>query len=787
MNAPEKSHEGRPKPIHGRAQDIFMEVAELPPEQRDGAVLSMCGDDPALVAEIRELLGALARAGNFLSEPTADRFDSIAPTSLADGIATGPSSDAAGRKGMVIDRYKLLQPIGEGGFGVVWMADQFEPVKRRIALKVIKLGMDTKQVIGRFEAERQALALMDHSNIAKVLDAGTTDSGRPYFVMEYIRGVPLLEYCESHDLDTRARLGLFIPICRAIQHAHQKGVIHRDIKPSNVLVTMHDGIPVPKVIDFGIAKATGIELTNRTVFTEHRQMIGTPAYMSPEQAEMSGLDIDTRSDVYSLGVLLYETLTGTTPFNTKQLLTRGLSEMLRVIREERPAKPSTRVSSFLTGPEASAGTRGTGDLRRLNALLRGDLDWVVMKCLEKERSRRYDSAAGLADDISRYLGRQPVLAGPPTAAYRLRKFTQRHRRAVSLGIGIAVSLLIATTLSVNFGLDATRQRQMTEAALLERDAALEAERGRLREIEQVAEFQAIQLESIDLPSMAEHLKASLLAATSDTLPDEYMDAIDRVNFTDIALDTYMVEVIQPSLDAIDQRFADQPLVQARLLQSMGSVLNVYGFLEDSIAVQRRALAIRREHLGDEHTDTIGSINWLGLHLYTRGDLAEAAVSFREGLDLTRRVLGPDHADTFAAATSMGLLMQQLGKPRDAEVYLREAAEGFNRVMGENHQDTLISMSNLASVLRSLGRYEEALRIQRETYDKHSALQGPFGGPDGLSTLVSLDGIGQSLLGLGRYAEAEKALHASYQGRRLALGTDHIRTYESLRRLSAALR
>ncbi len=343
--------------------------------------------------------------------------------------------EAAGQQ---IGRYKLLEEIGAGGFGTVWMAQQREPVKRRVALKVIKLGMDTRQVIARFEAERQALAMMDHPHIAKVFDAGCTDAGRPFFVMEYIRGVPITEYCETAKLDTKARLDLFVSVCQAIQHAHQKGIIHRDIKPSNVLVTLHDGKPVPKVIDFGIAKATNTELTQKTLFTEHRQMIGTPAYMSPEQAEMSGLDIDTRADIYSLGVLLYELLTGTTPFNPQELMSKGYAEMMRIIREQEPQKPSTRLSSLSHAGPFTASHRDV-DVKKLGLLLRGDLDWIVMKCLAKDRTRRYETANGLAADIGRHLRNEPVEAGPPSTAYKLSKFVQRNRGQV-----IAAGLLAAT-------------------------------------------------------------------------------------------------------------------------------------------------------------------------------------------------------------------------------------------------------------------------------------------------------------------------------------------------------
>jgi len=509
-----------------KIRSVFCEALEKKTKQEREAYLThVCGDDPGLRAEVDTLLRMQTEADEFFKNPIVD-ID----------ISKG---DLTEKPGTVIGRYKILEKIGEGGMAVVYMAEQEKPIRRKVALKIIKLGMDTKSVIARFEIERQALAMMDHPNIARVLDAGATETGRPYFVMELVTGVSITEYCDKNNLNTKERLALFIQVCNAVQHAHQKGIIHRDIKPTNVMVEHHDGKPVPKVIDFGIAKATNQRLTEKTLFTRYAHIIGTPAYMSPEQADLSDFDVDTRSDIYSLGVLLYELLTGATPFSEKELREAGYIEMQRVIREQEPPKPSTKLSTLGETLGDIAKRRGcTPDL--LTKTIRGDLDWIVMKALEKDRTRRYSTAANLGADITRYLSNEPVEAVAPSISYSIRKFVRRNRVLVT---GVMAMLIVLIMGIVGITIFAFKAQQARNEAT----------------------------------AVANFLEQDIFGTL-----DPWRDGGRRVE---------VEELLEIAAENVENKFRDQPIVEASVRKTLGLTFHRLGRLEEAEYHLQRALDI----------------------------------------------------------------------------------------------------------------------------------------------------------------------------------------------------
>ena len=743
-----------------KAKAIFLDVVEHhAPAQWTTYLQQACGDDVELRQWVEELLAAHREKDSLLdcvanhTPPTVDQ----------------PMSEKSGAQ---IGLYKLLQEIGQGGMGVVYMAVQHEPVRRQVALKIIKPGMDTRQVIARFEAERQALAMMDHPNIARVLDAGSTDTGRPYFVMELVNGIPVTQFCDEQHLTARERLELFIPICQAVQHAHQKGIIHRDIKPSNILVALYDGRPVPKVIDFGVAKATGGQLTDKTMFTGLGQIIGTLEYMSPEQAQRNQLDIDTRSDVYSLGVVLYELLTGDTPFGKQRLRSEALDELLRIIREEEPPKPSTKLSGSDTLPSVAANRQI--EPAKLSALVRGELDWIVMKTLEKDRVRRYETANGLASDIQRYLNDEPVAACPPSAAYRFRKFARRNK-AVLVTVGLVAGALVV-------GLAGTTW-QAIRATNAERVAELQyeqAESARRSEAEQrrVAERRREEAEVAKLRAAEE---AEVAKAVKSFLQNDLLAQADPAN--EANRDITLRRVLDRAAEKVAGRFEDKPVVEADIRDTLGHTylgLGAYGEAEKHFA---RALTLYRETRGATHRDTIASLNNVAALREAMGRYAEAEPLFAEVLEISRKVLGREHSDTVICLNNLAWSLTMQGKYGQAEPLFVEALEIRRRTLGEEHEDVLDSMNDLGSLYLRSRRYE----LARPLFTQALEVRRRVLGADHPSTLVSLNNLAMLHKADRRYDEAEPLLTEVLAVRRRILGDQHPQTITSMDNLAGVRR
>jgi serine/threonine protein kinase/tetratricopeptide (TPR) repeat protein len=711
----------------------FLRALELPtPQERQDFLAEACGGNFALRAKVEALLRS-HREDSFLERPAEE---AIRPSSVP------ARNDVSEKPGTVIGRYKLLEKIGEGGFGEVWMAEQKEPVKRRVALKILKLGLDTKQVVARFEAERQALAMMDHPNIAKVLDGGATDTGRPYFVMELVPGVRITEYCDQNQLPTRERLGLFIQVCRAIQHAHQKGLIHRDIKPSNILVTSHDGVPVPKVIDFGIAKATQQELTERTVFTEFRQFLGTPAYISPEQAEMSGMDIDTRSDIYSLGVLLYELLTGRTPFDPQELLKASLEQLRQVIREKEPLRPSTKLATLRGEELTTAAKRRSVDMPRLIHLLRGDLDWIVMKCLEKDRTRRYETANGLAMDLRRHLENEPVVARPPSAAYRLQKACRRHKAAFATAALIGAVLVAATGVSAWQAFRATRAEKLAAGRLIE------SENARM-ESEAISKFLTEVFQSPD-------------------------PARDGRTIT-------VAETLGVAARKLDTELAGQPARLAKLQATLALTYHALGLDREAIPLQEKARDYYLAVCGQEHPDTLSTMHNLANSYDEAGRRAEALKLQEQVRALRRKVLGPEHPDTLLAMNSLASFYDEVGRRAEAFKLREEVLALCHKVLGPEHPYTLTAMNNLAASYDEMGRRDEALKLREQVLP----LRRKVNGPEHPDTLRALRGLGNSYDLAGRRDEALKLREEALPLCRKILGPENAETLMAMHNLAVS--
>jgi serine/threonine protein kinase/tetratricopeptide (TPR) repeat protein len=704
-----------------RVRNIFVAAVKVPPDQWEPFLKGACAGDEELCGQVSDLLREHQQAGNFLDRPAILLQGTSDFGPAADGVAAGAQEGA----GTTIGPYKLLELIGEGGMGAVWMAEQREPVQRRVALKIIKAGMDTRQVVARFEAERQALALMDHPNIARVFDGGTTAGGRPYFVMELVKGVPITRYCDEHRLTPRERLELFLPVCQAIQHAHTKGIIHRDVKPANVLVAPYDGRPVPKVIDFGVAKATGQRLTPRTLVTGFGAVVGTLEYMSPEQAELNNQDIDTRSDIYALGVLLYELLTGTTPLTRERLTQAAFTEVLRIIREEEPPRPSTRLSESRDMlPSISA--RRHMEPARLTKVLRGELDWIVMKALEKDRSRRYETANGLARDVEHYLADEPVQACPPTISYRLGKLVGRHKGPV-LAVSLVLLALVAGIIGTTLGL-----LQARAAAEAERKAREDETAQRVR-AEDNAKLATTVLDEIIMKQARQRLtlysqdKARGLAKNSER------DKLER-EFLETGLQFYEQLAQTNAADWAARRERAKAHMKVGLLRTG---LRNYGGPETAHPAEaekayRQAVFLLEELAAERPDDFDNAYDLADAHrehlfplLYT-GRLAEAEKTIRRALDLVDKLATdfPDHRSQIrelseACQANLALLLRDTGKPLEAQKALQQALEICAEVAPAHPNDPEFwdavarLRTELACRLQETGQRDEAEREHRQ--------------------------------------------------------------------------
>src|SRR5229473_1010305 len=704
---------------------------------RDAFLEQACGEDDALRRAVQLLLAQHEKDDNFLEVPAmevaaehlAHQADAVFSHPLAGAAldtsgldATYPSADTVADLASVEQKplgpYRLLQKLGEGGMGRVWLAEQTAPVRRQVALKLIRVGRFDDEVLQRFQSERQSLAIMDHPSIAKVFDAGTTPDGQPYFVMEYVPGVPITDYCDQKRLNIRERMELFNKVCDGVQHAHLKAIIHRDLKPANILVTEVDGKPLPRIIDFGLAKATTSLAPDESMLTRLGAFVGTPGYMSPEQADTSLQDVDTRTDVYSLGVVLYVLLTGSMPFDSK----KNVHEVLRQVREDEPPRPSTKIATGKKSSTGSAQNRGS-EPRQLAKLLRGDLDWITMKALEKDRNRRYGTPSEMAADITRYLQHEPVVARPASAGYRMRKYARRHRIAVAVAIGLVA--VLATF--------AVAQRVQLQRTRLERDRA-NRERDRATRI-------------TDFMTGMFHV--------SD--PNE-----QRGNSVTAR------EILDKASSDIKTGLAKDPDAQAGMMQVMGEVYLNLGLFSRAKDLEQQSLEIRKHFLGPEHPDTLNSMNDLADALNHDGHYAEAEKVDRETLDLRRRVLGPEHPDTINSMNNLEVCLIYLGRYPEAEKLDRETLDLRRRVLGPENPQTLNLMHNLAFVLSLEGRYTEAEKLDREALD----LRRHVLGPEHPATLATMRDLSVDLSRERRYAEAEKLIRDTINLSRRILGPEN---------------
>ncbi len=772
-----------------RAREIFLESLDQPPDQVLALVEQACGGDDQVRQRVHALVQAHNRSGDFLA---ASRQEEVFAQSSAAVEQTAMHTTASMRAGETIGPYKLLEEIGEGGMGSVWIAQQSEPIKRKVAIKLIKAGMDSKSVLARFGAERQALAMMDHANIARVLDGGMTEQGRPYFAMEYVKGVPLTEYCDQAKLSVKERLELFLPICNAVQHAHQKGIIHRDLKPSNILVCLYDGKPVPKVIDFGLAKAMHHSLTDQSLYTAHGMMLGTPLYMSPEQAEHNNLDIDTRTDVYSLGVILYELLTGSTPLEKQQLKEAAFNEIMRLIKEVEPPKPSTRLSGSASLPGVAA--QRSIDPRHLTRSMTGDLDWVVMKALEKERGRRYETANGLAADILRHLSGEAVVAAPPSSVYRLKKFIRRNRVMVTASGAVAAALLIGM---IGFAWQAQVARDQRDIAVLaqksETEQRKQADAARAEAQTQQAKAKEQEAEARKQAEIAEEVKKFL--ETELIAQANVFAAVISGDKPDP--DLKLVTAIDRAATKISERFNDQPLLEASVRHAIASSYVGRGLYYDAQLHLERVCELYRAELDKDKSEETQSIEAemyidtlmeLSAIYVEQGQLKKAVLPLQTAEDNARRLVEVDpdakmYVDMLVAmrvgletnnsSKAMVQMSENFIKHLDSLATAPEATDRdpvldpvLDRLTDylESHAEQIEMLAEAMNHMFD-GKYLEAELALKQLSAKFQ--------PTGAFNILTLDSVlGEVYFLQGKYPESLKAFEDSHAELTKWLGAEH---------------
>ncbi len=783
-----------------RVKSLFNSAIDRPdPTDRSSFLDRECGTDLELRRRLDELLAAHERPASVLERPLAENLEETTAREDDQGYTADLSeqpdiddkSSANHRQEspppdpligeMIVDRYKLRQKIGEGAMGSVYLAEQTQPVKRQVALKLIKEGMDSRMVLARFESERQALALMEHPHIAKVLDAGTTESGRPFFVMELVKGIPLTEYCDQRRLGILERLTLFRQICSAVQHAHQKGIIHRDLKPSNILVESHDGQPVPKVIDFGLAKATnGVQLTEISLFSAFGMVAGTPLYMAPEQATFDALDIDTRADIYALGVILYELLTGSTPILRESIKRVAFHEMLRVIREAEPPTPSSRISTSDT--LASLAAIRQIEPARLGRFIRGDLDWIVMKALAKERQRRYDSPSAFALDIERFLNHEPVSAGPPTAAYRIKKFIRRNRPQV-VAVSLVLLALVGGTIGTTLGLiEANRQRQQAEK--------------RFNQVENANEILGSIFKNLDprtaeaenkpiLELIGERLDKAAVRIEGESIGDPLVVAKTQVILGECQLGLgkpeKAIELLTKARDTLTKLLGSGHRETLNAAASLASAYQDAGNLPQALSLFEATLALATTNLGIDDPDTLLVMNNLANCYKDDGRLERALPILVETLRLMKAKLGPDYPDTLVFASNLASSYQEGGKLEEARLLLEEAVPRMKAKLGRGNLDTLIGMNNLGMVYQAQGKPSEALPLLEETLDLRKTnlgLKHPH-------TMTSMNNLAFAYQENKRLGDAIPLYEEALSLRKAWLTPDHPDTITSINNLAVA--